>query len=346
MLRGVTGGVGKRPRLDVNSRLGLGDQPVERQGSQTLFDPTTDRLRYEIGVLRIALDDLDIDAELCAVLDRCLLEPLVHQPLGDRRVAGRDLAQQCGTEVSLAYPRGRHHDRVLAQRRESKGESSAKHVQPCGVSRMGHARSLPDAGTSLVGGARHQARPRVHAPHLWWSLSFMEVATEQQKSHTRHCTWIGFPPRRSPAYARAWLRIIRATPNTNFYAYTKEVMLHDRILEPERPPNAVWIISLGGIYDRYVDPRRHRVCDVFPTETDIENSGWHSQAESDLLAAYGPAPVAMAANKIPHLQRRQGDRRFSEWQREVDRIGGDDAGRPRRRRRAASAHRADVSDEL
>lgn len=150
----------------------------------------------------------------------------------------------------------------------------------------------------------------------------------------------------SAAYARAWLRIIRATPNTNFYAYTKEVMLHDRILEPERPPNAVWIISLGGIYDRYVDPRRHRVCDVFPTETDIENSGWHSQAESDLLAAYGPAPVAMAANKIPHLQRRQGDRRFSEWQREVDRIGGDDAGRPRRRRRAASAHRADVSDEL
>lgn len=119
----------------------------------------------------------------------------------------------------------------------------------------------------------------------------------------------------SDAYARAWLRIIRATPDTSFYAYTKEVMLHDRILEPERPPNAVWIISLGGIYDRYVDLHRHRVCDVFPTETDIEHSGWHSQAESDLLAAYGPAPVAMAANRIPHLKRRQGDRRFSEWQR-------------------------------
>jgi hypothetical protein len=149
----------------------------------------------------------------------------------------------------------------------------------------------------------------------------------------------------SDAYARAWLRIIRATPHTSFYAYTKEVMIHDRILEPERLPNAVWIISLGGIYDRYVDLRRHRVCDVFPTEAGIETSGWHSQAASDLLAAYGPAPVAMAANRIPHLQRRQGNRRFSEWQREVDRARGDDAVRLRRRRRAAIAYSADAKDE-
>ena len=119
----------------------------------------------------------------------------------------------------------------------------------------------------------------------------------------------------SESYARAWLRIIHATPNTNFYAYTKEVLLHDRVLEPERPPNATWIISLGGVYDSHVDPRRHRVCDVFPTEESIAEAGWHSQADSDLLAAYGPTPVAMSANNIPHLRTRQGNLRFSEWQR-------------------------------
>ena len=47
---------------------------------------------------------------------------------------------------------------------------------------------------------------------------------------------------------------------------------------------------LGGIYDRYVDQSRHRVCDVFPTEEGIAEAGWHSQADSDLLAAYGPSP--------------------------------------------------------
>jgi hypothetical protein len=148
----------------------------------------------------------------------------------------------------------------------------------------------------------------------------------------------------SDSYARAWLRIIRATPDTSFYAYTKELIRHDRILEPERPPNAVWIISLGGIYDRYVDMDRHRVCDVFPTEEAIAEAGWHSQAASDLLAPYGPTPVAMAANDHPHLRKRQGGRTFGEWQREID------SSRPgipgARRRRRTSVGPIEAADEL
>jgi hypothetical protein len=136
----------------------------------------------------------------------------------------------------------------------------------------------------------------------------------------------------SASYARAWVRIIRSAPDTSFYAYTKEVLLHDRILEPARLPNAQWVISLGGLEDRYVDQARHRVADVFPTEHAITEAGWHSQAESDLLAIYGPTPVGMAANSHPHLQKRQGDRTFGEWQRQVDR---ERPPRSSRRRRAS-----------
>ena len=133
----------------------------------------------------------------------------------------------------------------------------------------------------------------------------------------------------SADYARAWLRIIRSAPNTRFYAYTKEVRLHDQLLQPESPPNAAWVLSLGGTQDRRIDPRRHRIADVFPDEESIGAANFHSQAESDLLAVDGPAPVGMAANRIPHFQRRQGARTFGQWQREVD--------QQRRVRRAASA---------
>jgi hypothetical protein len=189
-----------------------------------------------------------------------------------------------------------------------------------------------------------------HVRNLLYVMEFSEgweAAMVAELSHPRfvgaHCRIHAAGDFFSEDYARAWLRIIRATPDTNFYAYTKEVLLHDRVLELERPPNAVWIISLGGIFDRYVDPARHRVCDVFATEEAIAEAGWHSQAESDLLAAYGPAPVAMAANNIAHLQRRQGGRRFSEWQSEVDsaRPGGPG---PRRRRRV-QIERGQTDDE-
>nr|WP_323747574.1 hypothetical protein [Catenulispora rubra] len=135
----------------------------------------------------------------------------------------------------------------------------------------------------------------------------------------------------SADYARSWLRIIRSAPNTRFYAYTKEVRLHDQLLQPECPPNAAWVLSLGGTQDRRVDPRRHRIADVFPDEESIGEAGFHSQAESDLLAVDGPAPVGMAANRIPRFQRRQGDRTFGQWQREVD--------QQRRARRAATGSR-------
>jgi hypothetical protein len=135
----------------------------------------------------------------------------------------------------------------------------------------------------------------------------MQTTAEQQNALASHGTRVGDPHRIFGDYAHAWLRIIRATPDTNFYAYTKEVVLHDRILEPERPANARWVISLEGVEDRFVDLRRHRVADVFPTEE--ADAGWHSQPASDLLAVYGPAPVGMSASSASAEMPRRPDLR-------------------------------------
>lgn len=119
-------------------------------------------------------------------------------------------------------------------------------------------------------------------------------------------------------YTLAWLRIIRSTPATFFYAYTKEIERYTRLIAPDAPPNSAWICSLGGTQDHLIDPLRHRVADVFAHEDDIAAAGYHSQAASDLLAALGPAPVGMAANNIPRFRRRQASRTFGEWQSQVD----------------------------
>jgi hypothetical protein len=124
----------------------------------------------------------------------------------------------------------------------------------------------------------------------------------------------------SDDYTRAWLRIITANPQATFYAYTKEIARYERLIEPDPPPNSHWICSLGGTQDNLLDPRRHRIADVFPSEKAIAEAGFHSQTASDLLAAFGPAPVGMTANRIPNFRKRQGERTFGQWQRELDQL--------------------------
>jgi hypothetical protein len=120
-----------------------------------------------------------------------------------------------------------------------------------------------------------------------------------------------------PAYLDAWLTVAAASPHVGFYTYTKEVQLFRDLVEPAPPPNLKWVYSLGGSQDVLLRPG-DRVADVFPTESGIEQAGFHSQAASDLLAVDGPSPVGMASNNIPQLKRRQGARTFGQWQAEVD----------------------------
>ena len=117
----------------------------------------------------------------------------------------------------------------------------------------------------------------------------------------------------SDEYLCAWLRVMAATPGTRFYAYTKELPRFRRLVEPKAPSNFAWVYSLGGIHDAALRAG-DRVADVFPEESDIAAARYNSQAECDLLAVDGPAPVGMSANALPHLKRLQGRRTFGQLQ--------------------------------
>ncbi|UJW32607.1 hypothetical protein L3Q67_02110 [Saccharothrix sp. AJ9571] len=122
----------------------------------------------------------------------------------------------------------------------------------------------------------------------------------------------------SDAYTLAWCRVMHASPATTFYAYTKEVRRFKRLIEPDPPPNFLWVYSYSGREDSFIDPDRDRVADVFPDEDAIAAAGWSSQEASDLLAVLGPRLVGVPANRIPQFLTRLGQRRLSEWQAELD----------------------------
>lgn len=122
----------------------------------------------------------------------------------------------------------------------------------------------------------------------------------------------------SDLYLQAWLDICRARPDTNFYAYTKEIARFRALVEPDPPSNFLWVYSYGGTQDAALDPAVDRVADVFPDEEAIAAAGWTSQEASDLLAVLGPRLVGVPANRIPFYLKRLAGRRFSEWQAEVD----------------------------
>lgn len=143
----------------------------------------------------------------------------------------------------------------------------------------------------------------------------------------------------SDAYTRAWLAIMRATPQTTFYCYTKEIDRFRRLVEPDPPTNFLWVFSYGGTQDGLIDPDTDRVADVFPDDASIRAAGYSSQEESDLLAVFGPRLVGVPANNIRRFLKRMAGRRFSEWQAEVD---DERAARGRLRRQRQESTRTPV----
>lgn len=121
----------------------------------------------------------------------------------------------------------------------------------------------------------------------------------------------------SDSYLIAWLRVMRTAPDVVFYNYTKEVDRVNRIVRPDPPPNFFWRFSYGGVQDGLIsDDDNH--ADVFPDEAAVEAAGYKSQTESDLLAAYGPRELGIAANNLPAQKRKQGASSFRALQRAAD----------------------------
>ncbi len=113
----------------------------------------------------------------------------------------------------------------------------------------------------------------------------------------------------SEEYLMAWLGIARSAPLTTFYAYTKEVQMFKRLVEPDPPDNFRWIYSRGGRWDHLIE-EHDRQADVFPTLEALEAAGYHDQEDSDLLAIYGPHKVGIVVNNHPGAVKAMGGQSF------------------------------------
>jgi len=111
---------------------------------------------------------------------------------------------------------------------------------------------------------------------------------------------------------------VNGTVTASSVGKTKEIEKVRRLVEPNPPPNFLWVFSYGGTQDAALNPAADRVADVFPNEAAIAAAGWASQEASDLLAVLGPRLVGVPANRIPTYLKRLAGRRFSEWQAEID----------------------------
>lgn len=122
----------------------------------------------------------------------------------------------------------------------------------------------------------------------------------------------------SEEYYRQWLDLAWEFPEILFYAYTKEVSLTKRLqAETNWPGNFLICYSMGGKEDHLLDLDRDRHADVFPDLEAIEEAGYMSQHESDLLCVLLPTTrVGIPQNNIPHYKKRLDGRTFSEAQAE------------------------------
>ncbi|WP_219729321.1 GP88 family protein [Streptomyces noursei] len=118
----------------------------------------------------------------------------------------------------------------------------------------------------------------------------------------------------SDDYLSRWLEIMRSAPDVVFYNYSKEVDRLKRIAQPDPPQNFIWRYSYGGLQDELIEPHDLHA-DVFPDEASLAAAGYVSQTPSDLLAAYGPEKLGLAANNLPGQKRKQGDKSFRALQR-------------------------------
>lgn len=91
----------------------------------------------------------------------------------------------------------------------------------------------------------------------------------------------------SIGYLRRWLKIIQASTDTTFFAYTKMIPFfkRDDLIVPK---NLVVIFSEGGKFDHWINPDRDRWSRVFPSHAALEAEGFADATHDDRVAVFGP----------------------------------------------------------
>ena len=166
--------------------------------------------------------------------------------------------------------------------------------------------------------ARHIANLEytLEEPELWQAQMEAEVA------RVRYVRVHDSGDFYSRAYLDRWLYIAARTPETTFYAYTKEVAMFKEVAEAI-PSNFQYLFSMGGKQDALIDPDTDRHADVFSDEAAVAEAGYTSQSKSDLLAITLPTTrIGIPANNIRHFNKRMAGRTFSELQTERDQRKG------------------------
>ena len=94
-------------------------------------------------------------------------------------------------------------------------------------------------------------------------------------------------------YFQAWCDIANELPETNFYAYTKQISMSRSL---NIPKNLTLIYSFGGTEDHLIDTENDRHCDVFHSLKSLEEAGYFLPGDNDYLSATADT------NKIGLLQ--------------------------------------------
>lgn len=85
----------------------------------------------------------------------------------------------------------------------------------------------------------------------------------------------------SAEYLDKWLSIMLQRKHILFYAYTKSLPYFKNV---ELPLNFRIIYSKGGKYDHLIDTTRHRHAEIFNSEKELEDSGYVSATNDDIIA--------------------------------------------------------------
>lgn len=94
----------------------------------------------------------------------------------------------------------------------------------------------------------------------------------------------------SEQYLNDWISIIKDSPNTMFYAYTKMVSTFKVYNDLGKiPKNLIIIYSYGGKQDSLIKIDSDRHSRVFENESDLLKSGYIDATHDDMIAALGPS---------------------------------------------------------